>query len=135
MLCRRRPSEIVVIGRDVDSLPPCFCRAVKSNCERRVFAVLPAYDYIGTKGNGGELTWRAGPLVKGAGLCHGTAGNGLAFLALFARTGDEIWLARARAFAMHALAQMDRRRKEHDLPWFGLWTGDLGTARQPAKQP
>jgi len=75
---------------------------------------------------GGELTWHAGPLVKGAGLCHGTAGNGLAFLALFARTGDEIWLARARAFAMHALAQMDRR-KEHEQPWFGLWTGDLGT--------
>jgi hypothetical protein len=28
----------------------------------------------------GELTWRAGPLRKGAGLCHGTAGNGFAFL-------------------------------------------------------
>ncbi len=24
---------------------------------------------------GGELAWRAGPLVKGPGLCHGTAGN------------------------------------------------------------
>jgi hypothetical protein len=32
---------------------------------------------------GGELTWRAGPLAKGANLCHGTAGNGYAFLALF----------------------------------------------------
>jgi hypothetical protein len=31
---------------------------------------------------GGELTWRAGPLRKGAGLCHGTAGNGFAFLRL-----------------------------------------------------
>ena len=29
---------------------------------------------------GGELTWRAGPLRKGPGLCHGTAGNGFAFL-------------------------------------------------------
>ncbi|HEU4612979.1 MAG TPA: LanC-like protein, partial [Kofleriaceae bacterium] len=27
-----------------------------------------------------ELTWRAGPLAKGAGLCHGTAGNGYALL-------------------------------------------------------
>jgi lantibiotic modifying enzyme len=52
---------------------------------------------------GGELTWRAGPLVKGAGLCHGTAGNGYAFLKLFARTGDERWLERARRFAMHAI--------------------------------
>ena len=31
---------------------------------------------------GGELTWQAGPLAKGAGLCHGTAGNGYAFLKL-----------------------------------------------------
>jgi Lanthionine synthetase C-like protein len=53
---------------------------------------------------GGELTWRAGPLSKGSNLCHGTAGNGYAFLALFERTGDELWLERARAFAMHSVA-------------------------------
>lgn len=70
---------------------------------------------------GGELTWRAGPLAKGGGLCHGTAGNGYAFLALFERTGDELWLARARAFAMHALQQLQADR-------FSLWTGCLGTA-------
>jgi hypothetical protein len=52
---------------------------------------------------GGELTWQAGPLVKGAGLCHGTAGNGIAFLSLHRRTGDERWLERARRFAVHAL--------------------------------
>ena len=40
---------------------------------------------------GGELTWHAGPLVKGAGLCHGTAGNGLAYLSQFSRTDEEIW--------------------------------------------
>ena len=61
---------------------------------------------------GGELTWRAGPLAKGANLCHGTAGNGYAFLALFERTGDELWLERARAFAMHAAAQVARARAE-----------------------
>ena len=75
---------------------------------------------------GGELIWQAGPLVKGAGLCHGTAGNGFALLALFARTGDEIWLARARSFAMHALAQSSGLRDRHDSGRFGLWTGDLG---------
>jgi len=75
---------------------------------------------------GGELTWQAGPLAKGAGLCHGSAGNGYAFLALYARTGDEIWLARARSFAMHALAQLDGQRELHG-PRFGLWTGDIGT--------
>ena len=77
---------------------------------------------------GGALTWHAGPLVKGAGLCHGTAGNGLPFLALFARTGDEIWLERARGFAMHALAQVERQRAERGQGRFSLWTGDIGTA-------
>jgi hypothetical protein len=69
----------------------------------------------------GELTWHAGPLRKGGGLCHGTAGNGWAFLKLLKRTGDERWLTRARAFAMHALGQLDGAR-------YSLWTGDLGIA-------
>ncbi len=77
---------------------------------------------------GGELTWRAGPLAKGANLCHGTAGNGYAFLALFERTGDELWLERARAFAMHAAAQVERWRDEHGRGRYTLWTGDAGTA-------
>lgn len=77
---------------------------------------------------GGELTWRAGPIVKGAGLCHGTAGNGYAFLALFARTGDELWLGRARSFAMHAAAQVERARAEFGRGRYTLFTGDPGTA-------
>jgi hypothetical protein len=69
---------------------------------------------------GAELTWRAGAHgpEKGAGLCHGTAGNGYALLKAFARTGDERWLERARRFAVHALAQSEGR--------FSLFTGDLG---------
>ena len=70
-----------------------------------------------------ELVWEAGPLRKGAGLCHGTAGNGCAFLALHARTGDARWLDRARAFAMHALEQVERAEPRHSL-----WTGDIGVA-------
>ena len=77
---------------------------------------------------GAELTWRAGPLRKGANLCHGTAGNGYAFLTLLARTGDERWLARARAFAMHAAAQMERSRSQDGRGRYSLWTGDPGTA-------
>jgi hypothetical protein len=73
---------------------------------------------------GGELTWRAGPLKKGANLCHGTAGNGLAFR----RTGDELWLERARAFAMHAAAQVERERRALGRGHYSLWTGDPGTA-------
>jgi hypothetical protein len=76
----------------------------------------------------GELTWRAGPLSKGANLCHGTAGNGYAFLALFERTRDELWLERARAFAMHSIAQVARARAELGRGRHTLWTGDVGTA-------
>jgi hypothetical protein len=72
--------------------------------------------------------WRAGPLVKGPGLCHGTAGNGYAFLKLFERTGDELWLGRARAFAMHALEQVERNRSRYGRGRYTLWTGDPGTA-------
>jgi hypothetical protein len=77
---------------------------------------------------GGELTWKAGPLAKGAGLCHGTAGNGFAFLELFRRTRDELWLDRARRFAMHAIEQSDRIAAEHGRRRYSLWTGDPGVA-------
>jgi hypothetical protein len=77
---------------------------------------------------GGELTWRAGPLVKGANLCHGTAGNGLAFLKLFERTQDELWLERARSFAMHAALQVAAERRAVGRGRYSLWTGDPGTA-------
>ena len=73
-----------------------------------------------------ELTWRAGPHgpEKGPCICHGTAGNGYAFLKMFARTGDELWLERARRFAVHALGQVKRRGHGR----YSLWTGDLGVA-------
>lgn len=76
----------------------------------------------------GELVWRTGPLAKGPGLCHGTAGNGYAFLALHERTGDPVWLDRARAFAMHALAQVEAARAEHGRGRYSLLTGDVGVA-------
>ena len=76
----------------------------------------------------GELVWLAGPLAKGPGLCHGTAGNGLAFLSLYERTDEERWLDRARRFVVHALGQVERIRKEHGIGRYSLWTGDLGVA-------
>jgi hypothetical protein len=76
----------------------------------------------------GELTWRAGPLAKGPGLCHGTAGNAYAFLVLHSRTGDELWLDRARAFAMHAIGQVERERAAIGRGRYSLFTGDVGVA-------
>lgn len=79
---------------------------------------------------GAELVWRAGAHKneKGHGLCHGTAGNGFALLKAFARTGDELWLSRARGFAAHALAQAERLAHTHGRRRYSLFTGDLGTA-------
>lgn len=73
-----------------------------------------------------QLIWDAGPLEageKGAGLCHGTAGNGYALLKTFELTQDELWLERARAFAVHALEQA-----QAPPPRYSLFTGGIGAA-------
>jgi hypothetical protein len=79
---------------------------------------------------GAELTWRAGAHrdAKGAGICHGTTGNGYALLHAFERTGDERWLERARRFAVHALAQVRRQRTTRGRGRYSLFTGDPGVA-------
>ncbi len=77
---------------------------------------------------GGELVFRAGPLAKGSNLCHGTAGNGYAFLCLYRRTGERVWLERARSFAMHAVGQWEGEREVHGRGRYSLWTGDVGLA-------
>jgi hypothetical protein len=41
---------------------------------------------------------------------------------------DELWLERARAFAMHAGAQVERERRDLGRGHSTLWTGDPGTA-------
>ena len=76
----------------------------------------------------GEFTWAAGPLRKGPNLCHGTGGNGYAFLKLYRRTGDDRWLDRAKAFAMTAIAQCRERRVQCGQGRYSLWTGDVGLA-------
>ena len=90
--------------------------------------VVSAADYLRDDllVGGAELTWEAGPpgMEKGSGLCHGTAGNGYAFLKVFERTGDKRWLERARRFCMHALEQIERRGHGR----YSLFTGDVGVA-------
>jgi hypothetical protein len=77
---------------------------------------------------GGRFTWTAGPLAKGSNLCHGTSGNGYAFLKLHRRTRDPMWLERARAFAMTAIAQCREAREQFGRGRYSLWTGDVGLA-------
>src|SRR5262249_27916104 len=76
----------------------------------------------------GEWIWAAGPLKKGAGLCHGTAGNGYAFLKLYRRTRNRRWLERARAFAMHAISQSELDTATYGRRRYSLYTGDPGLA-------
>jgi hypothetical protein len=91
-------------------------------------ADLPASDVGDDLIAGGEAIWAAGPLAKGSNLCHGTGGNGYAFLKLYQRTGEERWLARGRAFAMHAIAQTEAHARTYGQMRYSLWTGDLGFA-------
>jgi hypothetical protein len=79
-------------------------------------------------GAGAELVWDAGPIAASHGLCHGTAGNALALLAMYGRSGREHWLERARGFAVHALEQVERERSAHGFGRHSLWTGDIGAA-------
>jgi hypothetical protein len=77
---------------------------------------------------GGKFAWAAGPLAKGSNLCHGTGGNGYAFLKLYRRTNDPVWLERARAFAMTAIAQYREAHDQLGRGRYSLWTGDIGLA-------
>ncbi|MEA2860076.1 MAG: hypothetical protein QOC72_2115 [Methylobacteriaceae bacterium] len=76
----------------------------------------------------GRFTWATGPLTKGAGLCHGTGGNGYAFLKLFRSTKDPVWLDRARQFAMTAIVQYRGAFAVAGRGRYTLWTGDVGLA-------
>ena len=76
----------------------------------------------------GRFTWAAGPLTKGSNLCHGTGGNGYAFLKLYRRTNDPMWLDRARQFAMTAIVQYRGLKVAVGRGRYSLWTGDVGLA-------
>jgi hypothetical protein len=76
----------------------------------------------------GRFAWAAGPLTKGSNLCHGTGGNGYAFLKLYRRTSDPVWLDRARQFAMTAIVQYRGAQVAAGRGRYSLWTGDIGLA-------
>jgi hypothetical protein len=92
------------------------------------FAGFPGHGIDDLLISAGELIWQAGPPRKGPGLCHGTAGNGFAFLKLLRRTSERRWLDRARGFAMHAIEQHRRDAEKYGQRRYPLWTGDPGLA-------
>jgi Lanthionine synthetase C-like protein len=76
----------------------------------------------------GRFIWAAGPLNKGSNLCHGTGGNGYAFLKLYRRTSDPVWLDRARQFAVTAVVQYRGSQLVVGRGRYSFWTGDVGLA-------
>ena len=89
----QRGQAPVVRERRRESSPPRATTSTRSCCS-------PAQSSSGKQARRGD--------EKGHGICHGTSGNGFALLAAFERTQDELWLDRARRFAVHALAQAER---------------------------
>ena len=115
----QRPANRLPLVQDCHGAPGIVCRLAGA-------PRTPEWDTLLLQA--GALVWRAGPLSKGAGLCHGTAGSGFAMLKLWRRSGDAVWLDRARAVAMHGCEQVERHRVEHGQGRHSLWTGDLGLA-------
>ena len=115
----QRPGHWLPPVQDCHGAPGIICRLATA-------PRTPEWDALLLQA--GALTWHAGPLSKGAGLCHGTAGSGFAMLKLWRRSGDAVWLERARALAVHACGQVERHRVAHGQGRHSLWTGDLGLA-------
>ena len=140
----RRANEVLartaVVERGLANWPPVADEALANKrgeirvqwCHGAPGIVISAADHLDEELllAGAKLTWHVGPHgdERGSSICHGTAGNGYAFLKAFGRTGDEIWLERARRFAVHALAQMRQERSARGRGRYSLFTGDLGVA-------
>ena len=114
-----RPAHWLPPVQDCHGAPGIICRLA---------AAPRTSDWDSLLLEAGELTWHAGPLAKGASICHGTAGSALAMLKLWRRSGDPVWLARARALALHAIGQVEQHRVAYGVGRQSLWTGDLGLA-------
>lgn len=65
----------------------------------KAYEVLGESWYLQEAESAGDLVWRHGMLKKGPSLCHGFAGNGYVFLALFRASRDPLWLSRAYCYA------------------------------------
>lgn len=118
-VARARELNYLPLVQDCHGAPGVICRLATVPRDEAWDALLRG---------AGELTWAAGPLAKGASLCHGTAGSVIACLKLWRRFADELWLQRARRLAMHAIEQCEQQRREHGVGRHSLWTGDLGLA-------
>ncbi|XP_019851239.1 PREDICTED: lanC-like protein 2 [Amphimedon queenslandica] len=72
----------------------------------------------------GEVIWERGLLLKGFGLCHGTAGNAYSLLSLYQSTGQDYHLHRAIKFCEWCMTETEAG-KLPDRP-FSLFEGIAG---------
>lgn len=83
--------------------------------------------YLTACENAAELIWSQGLLLKGAGICHGIAGNGFALLILHRLTNDPKYLHRANAFMQFLThSEFKSRARTPDRP-YSLYEGSAGT--------
>ncbi|XP_056008000.1 glutathione S-transferase LANCL1-like [Ostrea edulis] len=73
-----------------------------------------------------NVIWSRGILKKGYGLCHGTAGNGYSFLAMYNLTGEKLYLHRAIKFAEWCCDYGKHDCRFPDTP-YSLFEGMAGT--------
>jgi len=99
------------------------------------FRAFPSHErYLHAARAAGDCVWEYGLLKKGPGICHGIAGNGYCFLALYRDDPDPCkkreWLERAVQFA-HFMNEEGERNKRWllmpDHP-YSLFEGLGGTA-------
>jgi len=112
----------------------------------RAYEVFGEPKYLAWAEMAADVVWSRGLLRKGSGLCHGVAGNSYCFLALFRCTDNDIYLHRARVFALAAQDEMVTKYQDtpdHPLSFFeghtgllalytDLLVGDPSLARFPA---
>jgi hypothetical protein len=112
----------------------------------RAYEIFGEPKYLAWAEMAADVVWSRGLLRKGNGLCHGVAGNAYCFLALFRCTDNDIYLHRARVFAL--AVQDDMVAKHQDTPnhplslfeghtgllalYTDLLVGDPSLARFPA---
>ncbi|XP_040209102.1 lanC-like protein 2 [Rana temporaria] len=72
-----------------------------------------------------DVIWQRGLLRKGYGICHGTSGNGYAFLSLYHHTQDRKYLYRACKFAEWCLDYGKHGCRIPDRP-YSLFEGMAG---------
>ncbi len=93
----------------------------------RAFTIFGHARYLEAAQRAADHVWKHGLVCKGNGICHGIAGNGYAFLALYRATNDERARDRALHFAKQSLSErVVRQQRPPDRPW-SLYEGAMGT--------